>query len=200
MNPLFRKRRIPEEMTDRLRLACAAAGEQVLEEHLRSMLELVEQAAGAVPIERLLTAYTRLHHMSERESRQLAERALAALGRTGADSGSLIGPRSPFARLRRRIRGRSNPELREWVELHTARVELTIVDIHVSNTLEILRKTEGDIPTLRAIAIYAEMLGLRPAIAEIVRLKVLKVLHERATNDIEPLHGPSPFRRAKKQG
>lgn len=200
MNPLFRKRRIPDEMTDRLRLACAAAGEQVLEEHLRSMLELVEQAAGAVPIERLLTAYTRLHHMSERESRQLAERALAALGRTETDSGSLIGPRSPFAKLRRRIRGRSNPELREWVELHTARVELTVVDIHVTNTLEILRKTEGDIPTLRAIAIYSEMLGLRPAIAEIVRLKVLKVLHERATNDIEPLHGPYPFRRAKKQG
>lgn len=193
MNPPFRTRSIPDALSDRFRLACAAASEQVLEEHLRSTLELVEHGAGEVPIERLLGVYARLHYLGEQESRKLEERVLAALGRTGAGTGRLIGPRSPLARLARRLRGRSNDELREWVELHTARVELTIVDIHVVNSLDVLRLLEGEVPTVRALALYSERLDLRPTISEIVRLKVLKALHERATRDIEPLHGEGRY-------
>lgn len=202
MTPRLRTRRIPEEITDRLQLITAAASEQVREEHLRSLLELVERAADRVPIERLLAVYVRLHQLADQDARQLRDQLLASLGRTGVASGRLFGPRSPIARLGRRLRGRSNPELREWVELHTARVELTIVDIHVSNSLEVLRMLHEEVSTLRAIAIYSDMMELRPTISEIVRLKALKVLHERTTGDIEPLHPAVPysFRRTKKQG
>lgn len=202
MKSRFHKRSIPSADMDRLRMATAVAAEQVLEEHVRSTVELVEQGAARAPVERLLSAYTRLHHLGESESRKLTERVLAALGRLGINSGALHAPRSPFKRLRHRVRGRSNPELREWVERHTARVELTLVDIHVSNTLEILRLVDGHLSTVQAIALYSDMLSLRPTISEMVRLKVLKALQDQESGDVQPLHrdGLHPFRRAENDG
>src|SRR5690606_40239800 len=37
---------------------------------------------------------------------------------------------SVFRHLRRRLRGRHNHELRRWVELHAARTELALLDVH----------------------------------------------------------------------
>lgn len=201
MNPLFRKRRIPGELTDRLRMAAAVAAEQVLDEHVRSAVELVEEGAGRAPVERLIEAYARMHYLKEPDARKLRERLLAALGRSGGDAGALAGPRSPFARLRRRVRGRVDQELREWVERHSARVELALLDIHVENALDTLKVVGSSLPTGRALSIYCEMLDLRDAVAEMVRLRVLKVLHDRELESVETLRpdrsGPYPFRVAE---
>lgn len=201
MTPLLRKRRIPVELADRLHMAAAVAAEQVLDEHVRSAVELVEEGAGRAPVERLIAVYARLHYLKEPETRKLRERLLAALGRSGSGAGSLAGPRSPLARLSRRVRGRRDRELREWVEQHTARVELAVLDIHVENALATLRIAGPDLPVGSAISIYTEMLDLRETMAEMVRLRVLKALHDRQSGSVEPIRpdrsGPYPLRVAE---
>lgn len=189
----FEKRRIPPEVTGKLRMAGAVAAEQVLEEHVRSAVELVEEGAVRAPVERLLAAYVRLHYLGDTEGRKLRERVLATLGRGGDDDiADLDGPRSPLARIRRRLRGRVNPELRDWVERHTARVELTVVDIHVEHALSVLRLLEPHATIRRGITLYTDLMGIRPGIAEIVRLKVLKVLHDKEAGHAEPLRTKGP--------
>lgn len=200
MSPRFRKRRIPSEAMDRLRVAAAVAAEQVLEEHVRSTVEMVEEAGDRAPVANLLAVYARLHHLHDQEARKLRERALAALGRSGTGAAALDGPRSPFARLRRRLRGRVHPELREWIERHTARVELTVVDLHVQNALQVLNVLREHVAVPRAVTLYSDLLDLRPTIAEMVRLKVLKTLHDRETGQVELLRPGSrsyPLRRAE---
>jgi hypothetical protein len=180
-------------------MATAVASEQVLEEHVESAVELVEEGSDQAPVERLLIIYARLHHLQETETRKLRERVLATLGRNGGAGTRLDGPRSPFSRVMRRLRGRVNPELRDYVERHTARVELTVVDIHVHHTLEVVALLEEHVTTGIAISIYCDMMNLRPTVGEIVRLKALKVLHDRRTASVEPLRpeGPVPLRRRR---
>jgi hypothetical protein len=190
----FRQRKIPPEMVSKLRMAAAVAAEQVLDEHVRSAVELVEEGSDRAPVERLLAAYVRLHHLGDSEGRKLREKVLATLGRGREDIADLDGPRSPVARVRNRLRGRVNPELRDWVERHTARVELTVVDIHVEHALGVLRLLERHATIRRGIALYNELLAIRPAIAEIVRLKVLKVLHDKEAGHAELLHPNGPSR------
>jgi hypothetical protein len=201
MVPRFKKSRIPAEVMDRVRMSAAVAAEQVLEEHVRSAVEMVEEGIDRAPIARLITAYGRLHHLPDQETRKLQERVLAALGSNGSGPGTLDGPRSPLARIRRRLQGRVNPELRDWVERHTARVELTIVDIHVKNALELLRVVEDHMAVGSALGLYTDLLDLRATIAEMVRLKVLKVLHDRESGHVEPLRAdrslPYPLRVAE---
>ena len=204
MIPRFRKRRIPASVMDRLRMATAVAAEQALEEHVRSAVELVEQGADRAPVHRLLSAYVRLHHLGARESHKLHEGVLAMLGRRPDGPGPLDGPRSPLARLRRRLRGRVNPELRDWIERHTAAVELAVLDLHVESALKVLRLLEDHLPAAEGISLYCETLSLRPVVAEMVRLKVLKALQDQATGQVEPLSPDRsvlrPFRKVENDG
>lgn len=183
-------------------MATAVASEQVLEEHVESAVELVEEGSEAAPVARLLATYARLHHLQDTETRKLRERVLAVLGRNGGAGARLDDPRSPLSRVIRRVRGRVNPELRDYVERHTARVELTVVDIHVQHTLEVVRLLEEHVATGVAITIYCDMMNLRPTVGEIVRLKALKVLHDRRTASVEPIRpdGPVPLRRRAENG
>ncbi len=204
MSPLFRKRRIPADLMDRLRIAAAVASEKVLEEHVRSAAELVEESAGSVPVERLLTSYARLHHLGDQDARKLRERLLAELGRSGLDTGALHGPRSPLTRALRRVRGRVDLEFRTWVDRHTARVQLTVMDIHVENALEMVRVSGERVSVGEVMSAYGELLELRSTVAEIVGLRVLKALHHRESGQVEPLRrdrsGPFPLRVAENDG
>jgi hypothetical protein len=193
----FRKSQIPADVRHRLRIAAAVAAEQVLEEHVRSAVEMVEEGSDRAPVDRLLAAYIRLHHMDEAGGRKLRERVLAALGRNGGGSGvgELEAPKSPLTRIRQRVRGRVNADLRDWVERHTARVELSVVDLHVGHALEFLGIFRPYGSTDQALERYTELLGLRQTIAEMVRLKVLKTLHDREGDSVERLH-PSRGSRA----
>lgn len=190
MNRRFSHRGMPAEVQDRLRLAAAVAAEQVLEEHVQSALELAEKAGDRAPVERLLAVYVRLHHLQEDQARKLRDRVLSTLGtlsRSAGDSPTVADSHGFLARLSRRLRGRVHQELRDWVERHTARVELALLEIHVQNALQTLRIVDTHAPNGKAISIYCEMLGLRSAVAEMVRLKVLKRLHDSESTQVELL-------------
>lgn len=201
------KRRQPREVVERLRIAAAVAAEQALEEHVASALEVVAEGADRAPVERLLEAYGRLHYLSEEQRQQLRDRVLAALGRdpsTTDPHNGLAGPRSPFQRLARRLRGRVHHDLREWVERHSARVELSLIDLHVRHAMKFVRILDGHASTGEALDTYARMLRLRQTVAEIVRLKALRTLYDaRSTGRVEPLHprpAPLPLRVADSGG
>lgn len=204
MSPLFRKRRIPADLMDRLRIAAAVASEKVLEEHVRSAAEMVEESDGRVPVQRLLASYSRLHHLGEQDARKLRERLLAELGRNGHDRGALHGPRSPVTRLYRRLQGRVDIEFRDWVDRHTARVQLAVMDIHVQNALEMVRVVREKVSVGETLSLYADMLGLRTTVAEVVGLRVLKSLHHQESGQVEPIQRdrsrPFPLRVAENDG
>jgi hypothetical protein len=206
MSRLFGRQR-PREIEERLRIAAAVAAEQILDEHATSALEVVAEGADRAPVERLLEAYGRLHYLSDPQQRQLRERVFAALGRDPDHSEQhhvLMAPRSPFQRLARRLRGRVHHELRDWMGSHTARVQLSLIDLHVRHSLKFVAILDGHVSTTEALDMYAHMLHLRETIAEVVRLKALRTLHDAAVpGRVEPLHvrhGPQPLRVADSGG
>jgi hypothetical protein len=205
MNRLFGKQ-YPREVRERVRIAAAVASEQAIEEHVASALEVVAEGTGRAPVERLLDAYGRLHYLNDEHQRQLRERVFAALGRDPdpARHHGLSAPRSPFRRLSRRLRGRVHHGLRDWMSSHTARVQLSLIDLHVRHSLKFVRILDGHAETGEALDLYARMLALRETIAEIVRLKALRTLHDaQVPGRVEPLHnrpGPLPLRVADSGG
>lgn len=173
--PFGRNRSLTDPVREQLRLAAAVATEAVVCEHLRYALELVDEGGDRVPVERLLDAYGRLHHLRDDERRQLTERLLVALGRdpAAASRGRLHPPRSVLRRVARRVRGRVHTDLREWVDRHTARVELSVLDVHVEHALRFTAILFDEHRPDEAVDLYAETMSLRPTMAEIVRLRVL---------------------------
>jgi hypothetical protein len=205
MNRLLGKQ-YPREVRERLRIAAAVASEQAIEEHVASALEVVAEGADRAPVERLLDAYGRLHYLNDQHQRQLRERVFAALGRDPdpARHHGLSAPRSPFRRLSRRLRGRVHHDLRDWMSSHNARVQLSLIDLHVRHSLKFVGILDGHAETGEALDLYARMLTLRETIAEIVRLKALRTLHDaQVPGRVEPLHkrpGPLPLRVADSGG
>ena len=202
--PFGRNRSLNHSTREQLHLAAAVATEAVVGEHVRYALELLDEGGDRVPVERLLAAYTRLHHLSEDERRQLTERVLVALGRDPAAAGRsrLQPPRSALHRAVRRLRGRVHTDLREWVDRHTARVELAVLEVHVEHALRFAHILFDQGSPDDAVRLYGETMLLRPSMAEIVRLRVLAeapVHGEEEDEDdgvVEPLH-PRPEKRLR---
>lgn len=180
-----RNRSIIDETREQLQLAAAVAAEAVLAQHVRFALELLAEGADRAPVERLIAAYARLHHLSDDDHRQLAERVLVALGKDpdSAPHARLQQPRSVFRRAAHRMRGRVHTGLRAWVDRHTARVELAVLEVHVEHALRYARILHEQCPADEAVSLYAETLALRATIAEMVRLRVLASA---------PVHRPEP--------
>jgi hypothetical protein len=200
MNRRFSTQPYPREVADRLCLAAARAREQILDKHVASALVLVTEGSPEIPVDRLLGAYGRLQGLENATHHQVAERVLAALGDeldTRPTQLELIAPRSPWRRLVRRLRGRVHHEFREWLERHSARVHLELIDLHVRHALEFIRITDGHSSPARAIASYCDQLRLRPATAEIVRLMALRSLdtqHRTGQAGTVRAGGPTPLR------
>lgn len=188
--------RVPVEVEERLRMAAAAAAEQVLEAHVAAALELVDTGGDRAPVGRLISTYARLHHLGPGQEGRLRERVLAALGREAGAAWTqreLDAPRSLFRRIARRLRGRIHHDLREWVEVHTARVQLALIDLHVRHALVFVRILDEHESTSQALHSYGRMLELRPTTAEFVRLKALLTIDKsKPTAKVEPLHPPTP--------
>lgn len=203
--PFGRNRTVIQATREQLHLAAAVASEAVLDAHANFALELVDEGGDRVPVERLLSAYGRLHHLDDDARRQLTERVLARLGREPGEAGPrrLQQPRSVLRKAARRLRGRVHKELREWVDRHTARAQLAILEVHVEHALRFAHILFDQGSPDEAVGLYSETLTLRPTMAEMVRLRVLAeapVHGEEPPSssgaDVEPLH-PRPSLRLK---
>jgi len=179
--------RLSPDVRRRLEVAAEVARAKLLDVHFAHVLELIRRARSDMPADRALEIYARLHHLEREDGDELAKRVLArvggrairlaALGRGDEKLGDVFEDHdalSVFRQLRRRLRGRKNHELRRWIELHAARTELALLDVHADGAarfIEILKpeKSLGD-----AVDLYARVMRVRDSIAEALYLLALE--------------------------
>lgn len=169
----------PSREIDRrqLEIATALATERLMEVHFRYAMEFVEHAREQVEAARALAIYTRLHGIRDVDAESLRHRVFVALGRRadpkrvatgGEESPTPESPRSVIGVIRKRLRGRVNLELREWVEFHTGRAETELLWAHVENALQFVELLAPGADVADAVAAYASRLGIPPARTEII--------------------------------
>jgi len=123
----------PESQARRqLDIALAVATQRAQDVHVRQALELVTHAHGRVGVARALAIYGRIHGLGADVERVLSTRVFAALGQADLrPDGTVAAESGLLARVRRRLGGRRDLELRRWVEFHKGRTDRDLVDVHV---------------------------------------------------------------------
>jgi hypothetical protein len=181
---------IPVPLRPKLQMCAAMARERIAEVHFRYAMELVEHTREQIEPGRALTIYNRLHGLRGAEAGGLQHRVYVALGRrilprsaateAAAPETEWESPRSIVALIRRRLRGRVNRELREWVEYHTGRAETELLWAHVENALQFVELLESEVGIGNAVDVYAAELALPAPKAETVYY--LSLAHRGAGN------------------
>jgi hypothetical protein len=167
-----------------LNMLLAVGRKRLADAHFTHVMELIEHAARHVSPPRALDIYSRLHHLSEEELRALKNRVLVAYAKRAPSDEKLatfVGingdvdwdiTATVFQKLKKRLKGRQNLELRRWVELHTGRVEAELIQIHVENVIR-LYASLGDLsPVLDAVRLYMETMALRNTLHEALYIAV----------------------------
>jgi hypothetical protein len=171
---------IPIVMQRKLAISGALATERLMEVHFRYAMELVEHAQQQLEPARALAIYSRLHGLRPADAETLRHRVFVALGRrsiqapvptVGSDPDQEQPPETPQSVLgviRRRLRGRVNTELREWVEFHTGRAETELLWAHVENALQFIQLLASIRNVADAVEIYTAELAIPPARTETI--------------------------------
>jgi hypothetical protein len=161
-----------------LNMLLAVGRKRLADAHFTRAMELIEYASGVVPPPSALDIYGRLHHLTEEDYRGLKNRVLVAYAKRTGSSGELatfVGingdvdwdvTATVFQRLRKRLKGRRNLELRRWVELHAGAVEAELLGIHVENVIRLVGSLGDLSPVLEAVRLYMETMGLRNTLHE----------------------------------
>ena len=167
----------------RLQVLDALAKERLLDVHYRYALELVDHAAREIEPGRAFDIYARLHHLPGADADHLFQKVLVTIGRRSPpkpfegdpEEGETIveTPHSIVAQIRRRLRGRQNMELREWIEFHTGRAETELLWTHVENARGFVELLEPFIGIGQAVGTYGFNLGVADGRAEIIYYLVL---------------------------
>ncbi|HSM36813.1 MAG TPA: hypothetical protein VK837_10490 [Longimicrobiales bacterium] len=196
--------RIPPIESDPARhreLTLAVAAQRAEDVHVRQALALLTHTHGRVGIDRALRIYARIHALPSAAERTLVGRVLAALGQADlrpagdeAREGGLLG------RIRRRLRGRRDHELRRWVEFHKGRTDRDLVEVHVDAVARAHRASDGG-SVAEIVAWYAEAAQLRGAMRDNVYLAALARLDDTGQTDSEHvLRHPETRRRGGGSG
>jgi hypothetical protein len=157
-------------------MAGALARERLMDVHFRYVIELVDHASDEVDAARALSIYKRLHGLQGLDASALSHKVFVALGRRAPqteveekpEEGLVESPQSILGVIRRRLRGRVNTELREWVEYHTGRAETELLWVHVENALQYVDLLDSVLSMGEAVALYADELGVPAARTETV--------------------------------
>lgn len=177
-------------------LTTAVCQERLLAAHVRHVLALVDLVADRLPFDDALDIYVRILRLSPEQARNIGSRALAELGRRGgAPARAQLAPlpepepepeepaaettsRSGaiFSRLRRRVRGRVQDELRERVNLSAARTEDAILETHVENSLIFARALGEELTTPEAIELYLDTMMLPEGMGDVVYNRALRLV------------------------
>ena len=182
-----------------IELAAALARERVLDTHVAHVLELLERGRGEVSPPRLIEIYLRLHPLPQDDSRIVTHRVLVALGHQTlsgdaerADENQPAQPEAPWedplslpGRLRKRLRGRTNKELRRWVELQTGRAEVALLDVHIENVLRFVEILKPEESYAGVVTRYVEMLRVSEPWSEVLYFFALARLSPSSAVSIE---------------
>ena len=186
-------------------LTTAVCQERLLTTHLRHLLAFVELVEPSVPFDAALDIYVRILRLSPEQARNVGSRALAEIGRRsgvpselGAQLSAMLdeGPddepesasveeerersNAMFARLRRRIRGRVQDELRFRIDLAAARAEDALLETHVENALIFVRALRDELQPTEAVELYLETMLLPEGLADVIYNRTLRLLADEA--------------------
>jgi hypothetical protein len=190
-------------------LATAVAQEKLLDTHVRHVLGLVELVSPQLPFDAALDIYARILRLNPEQARNVGSRAFADLGRRGLLSGGTSAEvtlmeddaadredaRRPtsdeagrfeqvFSRVRRRIRGRVQDDLRHRINLAAARAEDDLFERHVANALEFARSLQAEVPLHEAVDLYLEIMSVPEGVSDVVFNRALRHV---ADGELPPL-------------
>ena len=188
-------------------LTTAVCQERILATHVKHVLALVDLVSDGLPFDSALDIYVRILHLNPEQSRNVGSRALAALGaRTGLptveelqmergeevlqreeDRGDEEGGRfdAVFSRVRRRIRGRVQEDLRQRINLATARAEDAIFETHVENALIFAKALAEEVPLPEAVELYLETLLIPEGVSDVVFNRALRTVADEVLPPVE---------------
>jgi hypothetical protein len=174
---------LPVALRRQLDLTAAVARKRLMEVHFHQAMELIEHVEGELEPRRALDIYARLHKLTPVEAAAVNQEVFVALGRRVLPKHVAVGaepkeirwedPESTLRQIRRRLRGRVNVKLREWVEFHTGRTETALFWAHIENAHEFVDLLERNRSVSDAVTLYADEIGLSPSWTEIIYFIVL---------------------------
>lgn len=196
-------------------LTTAVCQERLLATHLRHLLAFVDLVSDSIAFDDALDIYVRVLNLTPEQARNVGSRALAEIGRrTGVapDASELPeidddepdpGPSRPgeradaaFSRLRRRMRGRVQEDLRDRINLAAARAEDALFDTHVQNGLVFVRTLKGETTPPEAVERYLETMLIPEGYGDVVYHRALRII---ADDALPPVEGEANPRRETKQ-
>lgn len=177
-------------------LTTAVCQERLLATHVRHVLALVDLVSDRLPFDDALDIYVRILSLTPEQARNIGSRALAELGRRG---GARSAPATPapapepepeeetptggsgrsdalFSRLRRRVRGRVQDELRDRINLAAARTEDSLLETHVENALVFRKALADELSAPEAVEMYLETMMLPEGVSDVIYNRSLRVL------------------------
>jgi hypothetical protein len=176
-------------------LTTAVCQERLLATHVRHVLALVDLVADRLPFDDALDIYVRILSLTPEQARNIGSRALAELGRRGGrpappapaplpeaeveeDHSTAVRGRSDalFGRLRKRVRGRVQDELRERINLAAARTEDALLEAHVDNALVFRKALAEDLSAPEAIELYLETMMLPEGVSDVIYNRALRTI------------------------
>jgi hypothetical protein len=208
-------------MQRQIDLATAVCQERLLATHVRHALALVDLVAESLPFDDALDIYVRILRLNAEQARNVASRALAELGRRsglpavedldlGSDSdledeegeegerGDAAEGRSGavFFRLRRRLQGRVHSDLRQRINLASARTEDELFRAHVENGLLFVKTLGDELPPPEAVDLYLETMVLPEGLGDVVYNRALRIVADKV---LPPLAHAQPRREERVQ-
>ncbi|HEV2148269.1 MAG TPA: hypothetical protein VGR37_12765 [Longimicrobiaceae bacterium] len=201
-------------------LTTAVCQERLLSTHVRHVLALVDLVSDQLPFDSALDIYVRILRLTPEQARNVGSRALAAIGRRSglpevdeldmdalADSG---GDRDDegeeaggngrfdavFSRVRRRIRGRVQEDLRHRINLAAARAEDDLFATHVENSLIFAKALSDEVALPEAVELYLDTMSIPDGVSDVIFNRALRTV---ADEVLPPLSHVRGGRRAPEQ-
>lgn len=199
-------------------LTTAVCQERLLATHVRHVVALVDLVSDQIPFDAALDIYARVLKLSAEQARNVGSRALAAIGRRNGlpetedpeiallddepedrEDHSRADPGSGrfdemFSRVRRRIRGRVQDDLRQRINLAAARAEDDLFHTHVENALIFARALADESPLHDSVDMYLEIMAVPEGVSDVIFNRVLRTV---ADQELPPV---SASRAPKREG
>jgi hypothetical protein len=195
-------RKISRTMQRQVDLTTAVCQERLLSTHVRHVLALVDLVEPDLQFDAALDIYARILRLTPEQARNVGSRALAAIGRrtglTDAEEVNLELPEDEsdledaaeaarstgeegrfelvFSRVRRRIRGRVQDDLRQRINLAAARAEDALFETHVQNALVFGKALADELPLHEAVDLYLDAMAIPEGVSDVVFNRALRLV------------------------
>lgn len=204
-------------------LTTAVAQERLLATHVRHVLAMVDLVADRLPFDDALDIYVRVLRLSPEQARNVGSRALAELGKRERSGGRAV-PRDAsvtdldkedreeeppahatqgrsdalFSRLRKRVQGRVQEDLRYRINLAAARTEDDLLQTHVENALLFVKALDNQLSEPDAIELYLETLMLPEGAADVIYHRGLREIADQVLPPLPASTAATPDEAARR--